>query len=1488
LIAAGMKKRRVEHLIASILVFWGLVAGMVFLARPLQKDLFAKMTVLRDDFISQGEAFLGMKIEYASMGPSLFSTLDIRGIRIYGSASEPLVSLARLRVSYSLLGVMRGQGAGAFRSILLDKPVVSFDVNHAKDWEVLSSRIRGQGEGVPGGTQESSGDWLARIPGAITVKIRGGEGKLLVGENRFSLSGLNLDTVIRENIILVKGKLEGDVFLEDFFDQPMTVVMRNRFSGELDTRLRGGKLVWAIPSLSGDRFSLRTIQFDVALENEKIVVQKIGDMFPFDLSLGYAFDTRRFFGRFDAREFTPGFFLSLLGPWEGYNPFLGLSLTGSASFETGGQGGASSYSLDISGNLGDVSPIPDVSYALSLSGNDTYVHFRRLALDFPQGNIQYTGNIDFKTLAPNGTISISDLGLGPDSGDGNSTGYLLNANLKMNSYGRTIAVSGESISLGPVLFTALDTRIIREDRGLTFDLSALQSVGTEPSGNGGTNQVSIEGSFDYEPRHLQASLMLDAFPLGDLLRIFQTAAIVPMLPESVFLIAGGAFVTTEVFITTDFDQILYNTPHFQLVYQGQYDFNIQASVSGTDRRFELNQSRIVAAGNEAEVSGYLDFYNPNDVIFSLIGSYRNMSYYLEGAVLDKQSLSIQGSYGFLAYIDRMPFGGYSGYVEAESIPIPWREDQFFRLNFLSLVRYDSPESWFVDLSRLTINELATPASSSASLQFSGKADQDGLMFRDVLFDDSREKLRGQAAVSWNREIGTEPETAISWVQSQVQAARIRPAWSRITFYLNLRDEGNWETYNLEGFYENDIVDVRLTGREMQLDRFLTAARNTLATGEARLHWIIGEAYELTMDLPSLTTRYNENIITLSAQASLVKEELVIRNFRVNYENIEAELPFFRMNRRETEVWTQGQFRGIAVGRRIDGSFTVEMNFQPIGSWIALRKVLDSFSGAVVVDRIRLDTLELSEPFRFNFSRNESLISFSGGPRNMIRFRITNDGSFYAGLSYPFPIRGSVTGTITSRTIDAQSSDLYIDLTALGRFLPQKEIVTLSGGFVNASVEIRGPLGDPEFFGTAWGNSVRLQLPQYLGTELGPVPITVALEGNEMNFGPVNVPAGKGSGIVSGWFRFDRWVPDTFSIDIRSSREYPVPFDFELLGIMVKGGASGVMNVSRIDSQLRLSGDLVGEDTEIILDMQGISAAMDQSFVNTTGIIADFILTTGRKVEFFWPTADYPLLQAAASAGTKMKITSDTETGRFSIIGDVALQSGSLYYGQRSFYIREGTLFFNENEIQFEPRISIRAETRDRTDDGPVTISLIVDNGFLKSFSPRFEASPALSQVEILSLLGQNLTGLSVDGRDGAQVQNIVFSGVDFLSQSIVFRRVERLIRNFIGLDMLSLRAPIVQNFITSRWTPIDNQARGNYFDNTVVYFGKYFTSDMFFQGSVLMQYDENKLDMGGYTFDADLGIELHSPLFDIRWNISPLKYETFFDASFTLSWRWLF
>ena len=443
------------------------------------------------------------------------------------------------------------------------------------------------------------------------------------------------------------------------------------------------------------------------------------------------------------------------------------------------------------------------------------------------------------------------------------------------------------------------------------------------------------------------------------------------------------------------------------------------------------------------------------------------------------------------------------------------------------------------------------------------------------------------------------------------------------------------------------------------------------------------------------------------------------------------------------------------------------------------------------------------------------------------------------------------------------------------------------------------MGDPEFFGIAQGNSVRLRVPMFLNDEIGPVPITVYIEGNEMRFGPINVPVGSGRGEVAGWFLFDRWIPDTFSLDISVDESASVPVAFDILGVIANGYASGALNLAMEDRIFRATGNLTGRNTEIALNT-GEIASRNREVVTTIPVIVDIAITSGNKVEFLWPSSDFPILRAYADVGTGIQIASDSVAGSYSVIGDVALRSGEIYYFQRSFYIRQGVLSFNENEIQFDPRITLRAETRDRTDTGPVTISMLADNAPLLSFNARVESSPPLSQMEISALLGQNITGVS---GDNAVQAAFLASTADIFIQFGLIRRMERVIRDFLRLDMFSFRTQILQNAVMSLWSPVDRVGLvGNYFDNTTVFLGKYIGSNIFGQGMLLLRYDEDNQPLGGlnrtnrglsigdYTIELDFGIEMHSPLFDVRWSISPLHVENMFidDMSFSVLWRWTF
>jgi hypothetical protein len=157
-------------------------------------------------------------------------------------------------------------------------------------------------------------------------------------------------------------------------------------------------------------------------------------------------------------------------------------------------------------------------------------------------------------------------------------------------------------------------------------------------------------------------------------------------------------------------------------------------------------------------------------------------------------------------------------------------------------------------------------------------------------------------------------------------------------------------------------------------------------------------------------------------------------------------------------------------------------------------------------------------------------------------------------------------------------------------------------------------------------------------------------------------------------------------------------------------------------------------------------------------------------------------------------------------------------------------------------------------------------------------------------LGQNPQG----GAEGGQ-RNIATTVVlDSLAQFYVIRRVQRQIRDFLGLDMFSVRTQVLQNFFLQAATDqtddtaIDNTNRvGNYFDNTTVFIGKYFSADMFGEAMLSIKYDENRLDWGGIRIEPEIGLEMRNPLFDIRFSMIPLHPENWFidDVSFSLIWR---
>ncbi|MDR2618644.1 MAG: hypothetical protein LBC62_07215, partial [Treponema sp.] len=503
-------------------VFWVLVGLTVLVLRPIQISVKRNMEELKDAFIGRIESLIGRRLEYGSLGPSIFGTLDLRDVKILRDDGGMVLSVSRLRLSYSLPALIAGRTGEAFSSARVDRPVLTLDFEQDEDLLRLLSSL---GTGEPGS--------LGFLPDNFHIRLRNGLWELAGEAGNFSLRNLGLDVSIHKGQISLQGRWSalgrlnpgsgpglGDMFrFSPAKTAPggmaLSASMTGRVNGEYSISAAEGRASIVIPSLSGDTFRTRSLSMSLLLRDSRLELRKIYDRSPVDISLFWDLGEQKLRAAFTGENFSPKDLITFTGPWAGYNQWLSLKLSGTASLEKEGAG-TPEYALDLKGLLPQQTLLGNASFTLACQGGAGGVRISDCSVHSSKGTIRYQGEIGFP-LAPNGFLQITDLGLyGDEEND-----ERISAELYITTMGQEISLFGENLKAGPVTFSALDASVIREDMGLTFILSVLRFRDMEEYGDVRLSSLSLEGSLDYDPRHIQASLRLDSFSTGDMLKLIR-------------------------------------------------------------------------------------------------------------------------------------------------------------------------------------------------------------------------------------------------------------------------------------------------------------------------------------------------------------------------------------------------------------------------------------------------------------------------------------------------------------------------------------------------------------------------------------------------------------------------------------------------------------------------------------------------------------------------------------------------------------------------------------------------------------------------------------------------------------------------------------------------------------------------------------------------------------------------------------------------------
>ena len=1474
--------------------------------QPLQAVIGDVMIKIRTDFIKTLEDYTGLEIYYSSIRPAFFGSINVRELKFVNN-NTVLFSISKIQIDFSLYQLLFEKKI-EIHTVTIDKPELNLDTQRDKQaLEYLSSLFN----------NNNNIDILEIFfPQGVEYQIR--RGSLKFNNNEITAAAQDINFNLNKNAgeLFFNGNFFAEIKYSSFFNTIMILNTSAGISGAGSSDLNEGQVeisVSYITCLLQDEVNKEATFFNSPLNSGR--PREMFTIIPFEAavsykdsvfnisnlmenySVEYVFNYDINSGLFYTNAFFNDFMLTekivFSDQWMDSDYFLDMRINGTSAFSYKNDTNAFEYFIDLNGlnmrkNLSGGASLVD-AFVIEASGDNKYIKINEASfsssnikgLDYtlisqqgfelPKGGFFYgqagfSGNISFeKTVfnlpfSPQGTLLFNDFSLTGNKG--------MTSAMDISANSHEIIVLSEKTLIAGTELNDLYITLSPYENEIEIKVSCYA---------GDEGAILLDAFVSGNQSQVESSILMNSMTIYDILEFFKPFTDIIEVPDIYASLLQDSMIDADIFLSTDFNNIVYYVPSLLFSAAG---INGELSISGSGKQFNISESIINISDNEVIFSAGIDFANPSDLLFSVYASFLEYSWNLEGQIIDRTTLIAFDPNGINVYGNVTSTGALSGYIESNNFPVPVN-GQILYLDFFTSLRYIASDFWNVD-----IDHFQAGYSSDEYFRFSGIADQDGAIFRNIVYSDSVGILKGNADFSWDTD------------------------FSYADLIINITDALEaGEHYYIYGVYDDKKINASASIAGMHVNRFLKQEQPMLLSAEITAAWDSINLFNAQANITSFYTYLSNTLLTAAVDINVSNDEILLSDLRIDYGVMTAQMPQLQINRASGIAKTSADIKAFAFERRLEGSLELDAVFNKIESWLYLGKAADTFNGSLLFTDVVFGESEY-EKIAFNFSRDDKTLLFSGGLNNMIRLEMDKLGNFFLGLTAPFPIHGTVTGVFDNGNIDAFCNSFFIDLQQLYSLVAFPGEFNVAGGYITGMMEFKGPFWNPELNGTGIGSSMRFQVPGYIKEDLRPVPFMIYAEGHDMTFGPVVTAAGSGAGIISGYFLFENWIPIDIGLDINVSSDNPIPYDFEVSGFLAKGYASGNINVNFLMKEhIEVTGNLYSNDAELGLNIENIQGFLENGsalpitnqnkFLHS---IIDMTITTGPIVEFTWPSSS-PIIRVNPEMGTVIKVYSDSRAGQFMLDSNVNIRSGEIYYFDRSFYIRQGHIVFTESENKFDPLISARAEIRDRSDKGTVTISMVVENQPLLRFEPRFESSPNLTQLEIYSILGQNLNSYQgIESTDMAtrfllasttDILTQIIASSSALSQFTFFRQFERRVRDIFRLDMFSIRTRLLHNAVIYGVSNISDQSTversnivGNYFDNTTVFIGKYIGRDMFIQGMLTMRYDSNNTSFGGLVFEPDIGIELQSPFLKIRWDFFPYHPENWWvsDNSITLTW----
>lgn len=1279
----------------------------------------------------------------------------------------------------------------------------------------------------------------------ITVRIENGFLQAETDEATFGVSDFQGE--FRVDATRVRGDLRGDISAHSTLDDDGFRV-RTRVVGTIDSD-RSGDPAGATLELSrieSSHFSAADQTVRLERAGGSLHLERIRSRDALDLVAQIDVETREVRVTARSRDVIPSALVTFRGPWKDFNAWITTPITtrSTATLRLDGSFVEAEGTIDSSVNHPSL-PEPfgiQAEFRLSPQRFD----FASLSIDAPRGTAGFSGSWHPGTRAPDGRIQFTRFSYaGSPVIDGHVTvsGSTDSAGMSADR----ITVDGLSIY-----------HLVARHRSGTFYDSLEASLSLEQDFK---SQVRATVRFaDWDDFTGELELIdISATRAGTVARSFGSTMDLPDLLRET-RISGSARFDLRAGDT------IVRVPYMSVT--DRNDSSRLASISGEYRNGNISLTHYYLRYGEITLSGEGSavVYSNRMFTFSTEFTVNQVEYYLKGSSASDGSLSVSGPYGFAAEFRVTEGGGIAFKAVTQDAPLPLGRT---RVSADAEGVFYTPTDWYLNIRELNAREIPLPGPGvrTGSITMSVAIHPETLQIAVTEMMDSTGILAGMIEIRYAFSADG-PEISASGRLAGIDSDelyRIALRYSAGAIAMDVRF-ANSPASRISSRIERGTIDGTIqavgTFREPEIRAFIESERLITNGNAASVRFLVHS---------------NSSVLRMTGG-------------EFGFGTVRLDVPQIIVDREE------GTIDGSLRFRRLDEDVLLRVSGTTDAIPVLSPQVMFSNDIDLSVQASRGtdgSTIEDPRAWHYRLSRTGEMTVLNRQD-GAIQASLADSGEFDLRVGGDLAYRGNASGIVTPTRVEVTVSDIRIDLSRL-TLPPAVQAVHIDRGTVTGSLRMLGFPGDPDFFGTLTIQGAVLNTP-LSPDALGPINTTLIFEEKLIRVPETRVMLGQAPTDLSLRLLLNRFALEQYEIEIDLPGENGAHIVSEFGPVHVDGYARGSLLVSGTPRNLNVTGSAHVYGTEL-----AVSSDFQPETLEGPNAVVDLTIRTGRAVRFIWPDTELPILRSNFATGQEVALRVDTRADTFSLVGDVEIQSGDVFYFDRNFLIRTGRVVFRETQDDFDPRLTARAELRETTPDGPVRIYLVADGQRLSEFSPRFESSPPLDGAEIVAILGGSILQTGSDG--SSTLPTALLSTSDIVTRFGFFRQFENSVREQLNLDLFSIRTSFVRNILLTAITPVDEQVQqqvtpslGTYLNNTSMFMGRYIGDAVFAQLVLQMSArdpeifpeDDGIQRLGGVLIDSEISLEWQTPFFLLEWNFAPQNPEELFIRDNIFSFLWSF